>query len=82
MNRKRGIQRPRALAKVRRLSERGEAQASHSQGIPTAKRRSRANVRSRVAVMTLDGSKGGGNRGLSADALTFCLRVLMHLTLP
>ena len=67
------------LANVRRLPERREAHASHSWGNPEAKPRSRATVRSRVAVMTLDGGESGGNRTLSTDAVTFCLRVFMCL---
>ncbi len=67
------------LANVGRLPERREAHASHSWGNPEAKPQSRATVRSRVAVMTLDGGESGGHPGLSADAMAFCLRVFMHL---
>ena len=67
------------LANVGRLPERREAHASHSWGNPEAKPQSRATVRSRVAVMTLDGGESGGNPALSADAVAFCLHVFMYL---
>ena len=44
-----------------------------------AKPQSRATVGSRAAGLTLDGGESGGNRDLSADAVAFCLRVLLHL---
>jgi hypothetical protein len=67
------------LANVWRLVERREAHGSRSWDNPEAKRQSRATVRSRVAVMTLDGGESGGNPALSADAAAFCLGALMHL---
>lgn len=62
MNPKRDIQRPRILANVRRLPERREAHASSSWDNPEAKPQSRATVRSRVAVITLDGDASEGKR--------------------
>ena len=68
------------IANVRRLAERREAHASRSCGHPEAKRQSRATVRSRAAGVTLDGGESEGNRALPADAVTFRLRMLVHLT--
>jgi hypothetical protein len=48
-------------------------------GNPETKPQSRATVGSRAAGLPLDGGASGGNPGLSADAVTFCLRVLMYL---
>jgi hypothetical protein len=45
-----------------------------------AQTRSRATTGSRVAVMTLDGGESGG-KALSADAMTFGLRVRLFLAL-
>ena len=79
MNRKRNIQRPLMLANVGLLLERREAHGSRSWNNPEAKPQSRATVRSRAAVMTLDSGESEGNPGLSADAVAFCLYVLMCL---
>ncbi len=67
------------IANVRRLVERREAHASHGWGNPEAKLRSRATVRSRTAGVTLDGGESDGNPALSADAVAFCLRMLVSL---
>jgi hypothetical protein len=70
---------PGTSAEVRRCLSTERLHASHNLNDPAAKTQSRATVRSRVAVMTLNGGESGGKRALSADAVTFCLRVLMHL---
>jgi hypothetical protein len=62
-----------------KLPDRREALRLSWLGNPAAKPRSRATVRSRVAIVTLDGRESGGNRTLSADAVAFCLRVFLHL---
>jgi hypothetical protein len=67
------------FANVRRLAERREAHASRSCGHREAKPQSRATVRSPAAGLTLDGGESEGNPALSADAVTFCLRMLVHL---
>ena len=46
---------------------------------PEAKAESRATVRSREVGLTLDGGLNGGNPGLSADAVTLSLRMLVRL---
>ncbi len=79
MNPKRDTQRSRILANDRRLLELREAHVSHSWGNPEAKLQSRATVRSRVAVTTLDGGESGGKRVLSADAAALRLRMFTLL---
>jgi hypothetical protein len=71
---------PEMLVNVLRLLERREAMPLTARGNPEAKPQSRATVGSRAAGLTLDGGENGGNSGLSADAVTLCLRVFKHLT--
>jgi hypothetical protein len=61
------------------LIERREAHASHGWDTSEAWTRLRATIGSRAAGLTLDGGESGGNPALSADALTFRLRVFMCL---
>ena len=46
---------------------------------PEAKPRSRVTVGSRGAGLPLDGGGSGGNRGLSADAVSHFLYVFLYL---
>jgi hypothetical protein len=64
------------LANVRQLLERREAHAFRSRDNPEVKSPPRATVRSRIALMALDGGVSGGNPSLSADAVAFCQCVL------
>ena len=79
MNPKRDIQRPQMLAIVRRLVEQRETHASHSWWNPEAKPQSGATVRSRMTVIPLDWDESRGNPAPSANVVSFCLPVFMHL---
>jgi hypothetical protein len=67
------------LVNVVRLLERTEAHASHGGDTFEAETQSRATVGSRGAGLPLDGGGSGGNRGLSADAVTDFLHVFLRL---